>query len=110
MAETKVTRIKASDDAPSKKKVVSTPAKKAPKTNPKTNKSKDGKKSKVFAPFRALGEYFKGAWYELRQVRWPTRGATWSLTGAVLLFTVLLGVLIVLLDILFKYLFELIIG
>lgn len=106
MAETKVTRIKASDDTPSKKKAVATPAKKAPKTK----KSKDGKKLKIFAPFRALGEYFKGAWFELRQVRWPTRGATWSLTGAVILFTVLLGVLIVLLDIFFKYLFELIIG
>lgn len=56
----------------------------------------------------AFGGYFKGAWYELRQVRWPNRRATWSLTLAVIIFSVILGVLIVLCDILFKYLFELI--
>lgn len=64
--------------------------------------------SKLLAPIFALGRYFKGAWYELRQVRWPDRKASWSLTGAVLLFTGLFVVLILLLDLLFKYLFELI--
>jgi preprotein translocase subunit SecE len=61
-------------------------------------------------PFVAFGGYFKGAWFELRQVRWPNRKATWSLTGAVLLFTAFFVVLILLLDVLFKYLFELILG
>ncbi len=65
---------------------------------------------KVLAPFVALGGYFKGAWFELRQVRWPNRRATWSLTGAVLLFTAFFVVLILLLDVLFKYLFEIILG
>ena len=64
--------------------------------------------SKALKPFFALGRYFKGAWYELRQVRWPDRKATWGLTGAVLLFTGFFVVLILLLDVLFKYLFELI--
>lgn len=107
MAETKVTRIKASD-TPSKKKEVK-PASKATNKSTKGKKTPERKQRKIFAPFRALGAYFKGAWFELRQVRWPTRKATWSLTGAVLLFTLLLGVLIILLDLLFKYLFELII-
>jgi preprotein translocase subunit SecE len=65
---------------------------------------------KFLRPFVMIGGYFKGAWFELRQVRWPNRKATWSLTGAVLLFTGFFVVLILLLDVLFKYLFELILG
>jgi preprotein translocase SecE subunit len=56
----------------------------------------------------AIGGYFKGAWTELRLVRWPTRRATWGLTFAVILFSTFFVVIIVLLDILFKFLFELI--
>lgn len=59
-----------------------------------------------FKPFVALGGYFKGAWFELREVRWPTRKATWSLTGAVLVFTAFFMVLILLLDAGYKALFE----
>ncbi|NCQ53841.1 preprotein translocase subunit SecE [Candidatus Saccharibacteria bacterium CG_4_9_14_0_2_um_filter_41_9] len=55
-----------------------------------------------------IGGYFKGSWVELRQVRWPDRKATWSLTFAVLLFTIFFVVMIVLLDAGFKYLFDLI--
>ena len=61
-------------------------------------------------PFRAMGEYFKGAWYELRQVRWPNRRATWSMTLAVLIYSAFFIVIILLLDAGFKYLFELILG
>lgn len=56
----------------------------------------------------ASGRYFKGAWIELRQVRWPNRKATWGLTLAVLLFTAFFFILIVLLDAGFKELFNLI--
>lgn len=56
----------------------------------------------------AMGGYFKGAWVELRLVRWPTRRATWGLTFAVILFSGFFIVVILLLDILFKYLFELV--
>ncbi len=100
-AATTVTRIKAAD----------TKAKPSAKT---VRKQKAIKKAtvrpvpKLLRPFVAIGGYFKGAWFELRQVRWPNRKATWSLTGAVLLFTAFFIVLIVLLDVLFKYLFELI--
>lgn len=58
--------------------------------------------------FRAIGGYFKGAWVELRQVRWPNRRATWGLTGAVILYSAFFVVFVLLLDAGFKYLFELI--
>lgn len=100
---TKVTRIKASDDA----KQVVTSAKASKKAPQKTTVSKEEKKTN---PLVAFGRYFKGAWVELRQVHWPTRKATWSLTFAVLAFTAFFIVLIVLLDAGFKLLFERILG
>jgi preprotein translocase subunit SecE len=60
--------------------------------------------------FAAIGGYFKGAWIELRQVRWPNRRATWSLTGAVLAYTAFFVIIVLLLDAAFKYLFEIILG
>lgn len=99
----RVTRIKASDSAPTKKAVK---AKKVTKKKPVAKKPVP----RGLGPFVALGGYFKGAWVELRQVRWPNRRATWSLTAAVLAFSAFFVILIVLLDILFKYLFELILG
>ncbi len=59
--------------------------------------------------FQHIGRYFKGSWYELKQVRWPSRGATWGLTLAVLIFSGFFVGLIVLLDLGFSSLFELII-
>lgn len=100
-----VTRITASADAPSKK-AVETAVKKD--TAPQVHKNKSVKG--MFKPFLLLGNYFKGAWFELKQVHWPTRKATWSLTGAVIAFTGFFVVLILLLDAGFKYLFELILG
>ncbi|HEX8390628.1 MAG TPA: preprotein translocase subunit SecE [Candidatus Saccharimonadales bacterium] len=57
-------------------------------------------------PLRAFGGYFKGAWKELRQVRWPGRRATWSLTLAVILFSAFFAVVILGLDYVFNYLFQ----
>ena len=117
-SQTKVTRITASDT----EKVV---AKKAPakaakpavvkqKTTKIAKEKKQSTKPSIIknlaAPFIALGGYFKGAWYELQQVTWPNRKATWSLTAALLVFTAFFVVMILLLDALFKYLFELILG
>lgn len=100
---TKVTRIKAADSQPVKSTLKQI---KAPKT---VGISTDKKPiTKFLKPLKALGAYFKGAWFELRQVHWPDRKATWGLTGAVLLFTAFFIVLILLLDMLFKYIFELI--
>lgn len=62
--------------------------------------------SKWTKPFRAIGGYFKGAWVELRQVRWPDRKATWSLTIAVILFSLFFALVILGLDWVFSYLFK----
>ena len=99
-----VTRIKATD---TKKPVAK---KKKPVTKKVASKKSTEKKPapRGLGWLFAIGGYFKGAWFELRQVRWPNRRATWSLTGAVLIFTAFFVVLVVLLDILFKFLFELI--
>lgn len=100
---TKVTRIKASDDV----KATVKPAKTPKKVTPAPTVSEKKKRTN---PIVAIGAYFAGAWYELRQVRWPNRKATWGMTIAVLAFTGFFMVLILLLDALFKYLFELILG
>lgn len=55
---------------------------------------------------RAFGGYFKGSWQELKQVRWPNRRATWSLTLAVILFTTFFIALILALDYGFEQLFK----
>jgi preprotein translocase SecE subunit len=50
--------------------------------------------------------YFEGAWRELKQVRWPDRGATWSLTVAVIAFSLVFAGLILGLDYAFNELFR----
>lgn len=99
--ETKITRITAKEDTVPAKKKASEPAA-ATKDMPAEEKTKN--------PLKLLGRYFKGAWYELKQVRWPTRRATWGLTLAVIVFTAVIATIILLLDALFKYLFELMLG
>lgn len=107
-----VTRISASDGKSSKQSKekpannTKTAAKiKTTKTKSATKITSDDKPSRN--PLKAILGYFVGAWQELRQVHWPTRRATWSLTGAVLAFTAFFVVLILLLDALFKFIFEL---
>lgn len=97
-----VTRIKAKD---TKNEAV----KKLKVAKKETVKSEEPKKTSK-NPVKATGGYFKGAWEELRQVRWPNRRATWSLTAAMLIFTAFFVVLILLLDAFFKYIFQLILG
>lgn len=116
-----VVRIKASaPTAKSKKEKVeeavviksTATAKKAAAGKPVKAKrvKKPGSPKGWMKPLRAIGGYFKGAWEELRQVRWPTRRATWSMTLAVLLYSAFFVTVIMLLDAGFKYLFELILG
>ncbi len=102
----KVTRIKASDEAVAPKKKPAA-KKAAPVASPKTG---DTGEIGIRNPLAPIGRYFKGAWYELKQVRWPNRKATWGLTLAVIAFTAFFVVLILLLDALFKYVFQLILG
>lgn len=120
-----VTRVRAVDSAPVAKKAVKAPAKAKPaKTTTTTvvTAAATTKKRRlprvphvrgvgiVLKPFTAFGRYVKGAWVELKQVRWPTRRATWGMTGAVLLYSAFFTVIILLLDAGFKYLFELILS
>ena len=102
------TRVVESGDTvvPKKQKTDKKSVKVAPKEaqiSKKENKksTKKGKKKKV--------GYFKGAWIELKQVRWSDRKSTWGMTFAVVLFTLFFVVLILLLDAGFKYLFDFII-
>lgn len=98
-----VTRIKAND---TKDAVVKKPKAVNKEIPAKNDQPKKASKN----PLKATGGYFKGAWEELRQVRWPNRRATWSLTAAMLVFTAFFVVLILLLDAFFKYIFQLILG
>ena len=113
MAENKkVTRITANDDAP-KKTVKSTPVVKAKAVAAKKVTKKPVttiETSESANVFVRIGGYFKGAWAELRQVRWPNRRATWALTLAVIVFSVFFMLLITLLDTFFKWIFEIIIA
>ncbi|MFZ1361211.1 MAG: preprotein translocase subunit SecE [Candidatus Saccharimonadales bacterium] len=111
-----VTRIKATDTTPSasvktpKQKSAAAPAEASAKT-PKAAKNPRKRSAKgILRPFVAAKNYFTGAWYELKQVRWPTRKATWSMTLAVLIYSAFFVVLVVLLDITFQYLFDIILG
>ena len=78
---------------------------KKPAVTKKTVKP-DRKPAAWTKPFRAVGGYFKGAWVELRQVRWPDRKATWGLTVAVILFSLFFALVILGLDAVFSYLFK----
>lgn len=135
-ASTKVTRIKANDTASKKSKVSTASSAKSKKTHKVTAQEKADKataehlekltkapsaaeiaaqkaekqSSSRRNPLRAISEYFRGAWYELRQVRWPDRATTWQMTGALLAFVGFFAGIILLLDALFKYLFRLMIG
>lgn len=45
----------------------------------------------VLVPFVAIGNYFKQSWIELKKVKWPNRRATWTMTLAVILFSLFIG-------------------
>lgn len=80
-----------------------------------TRKSKNAAGSKKSTssrrnPLRAVRSYFVGAWQELKQVRWPDRRSTWAMTGALIAFTVVFVIVILLIDYGFSWLFKLIIG
>ena len=107
-----VVRIKAGSSASHKSAMpVATPVEKTPSIQKTAEKQKkSGRKIRGTGPLRSFGGYFIGAWKELRQVRWPNRRATWSLTGAVLAYSAFFVLLVLLLDTGFNYLFELILG
>ena len=97
-----VVRISANDAKPKKQ---TKPKAVTAKSVKNTVARDDNQKRGILAGFFG---YFKGAWQELKLVRWPTRKATWGLTLAVLLFSAFFVVFILLIDAGFKYLFEVI--
>ncbi|MBQ3413681.1 preprotein translocase subunit SecE [Candidatus Saccharibacteria bacterium] len=73
-------------------------------------REESGKKTFIlFRPFVALGRYLRDSWKEIRQVRWPTRKATWKMVLAVLVYTAIFMIFISLLDLFFRWFFSLII-
>ena len=115
----KVTRIKATDA----KTEAKTPAKATKATVKKTVKVKpaiDSTRTKAAEtdkpakrgvnPLRPIARYFKGSWHELMQVRWPDRKSTWSMTGALIAFTIFFVLIILTADFGFSKLFNLILG
>lgn len=88
-----------------KKTVDDTPNQKL-EASPKAARQTTASSFNLLAVIGAPGRYFKNSWNELRQVRWPNRSATWSLTLAVILFTAFFAVIILVLDAGFQYLFK----
>ncbi|HTH72008.1 MAG TPA: preprotein translocase subunit SecE [Candidatus Pristimantibacillus sp.] len=65
--------------------------------------AKLGKKLGKFKFFRVLGyivwpKYFRNSVKELRQVTWPTTRETWQLVLAVIIFSVVFGTIIAIVD------------
>lgn len=65
--------------------------------------AKAGKKLGKFKFFRVLGyilwpKYFRNSVKELRQVTWPTTRETWQLVLAVIIFSVVFGTIIAIVD------------
>ncbi len=120
-----ITRIKAKD-APKEKPEGEPEPKAEPKKTPDTeSKAKKASKEKpaksqpknpgkkpfiLIRPFVYFFRYLRDSWHEIRQVRWPSRKATWKLFFAIIIYTLLIGAIIMLLDVFFTWLFNLIIG
>jgi preprotein translocase subunit SecE len=65
----------------------------------------------VFRPIKFIGHYivppyFRNSWRELKLVTWPTRKQSRQLTLAVIIFSVVLGSFVALLDLGFGKLFK----
>ena len=127
-----VTRIKAkdhpkpeeksSDEIERKVQVESKPtkqedknSKKVARKNAKAEKkaakkaAKAGKKVFIlFRPFCAIGRYFRDSWKEIRQVRWPSRKATWKMVLAIFVYSAVFVIILTLLDAAFTKIFDLI--
>lgn len=61
------------------------------------------KKLGKFKVFRIIGlillpRYVRNSWKELKQVTWPGRRESWQLTTAVIIFSIIFGALVALVD------------
>ena len=97
-----ITRIKSKE----------TPKEKPKKTPKEVEKPKkiDKKPFILVRPLVYFFRYLRDSWKEIRQVRWPSRKATWKLFFAIIIYTFIIGAIIMLLDVFFTWLFNLIIG
>ncbi len=125
-SQNRITRITAGDKAakPKKPSILATAkelagraqtekssaktAKTSAKTKTAASKPKNSKSRRN--PLSAITGYFRGAWQEIKQVRWPDRRSTWGMVGALIVFTAALFLVIILLDYGFAWLFKLIMG
>lgn len=106
-AKPRVARNSAASEVSESKKPATTSTKTVkksskPSTKAKQTDNKSAKRTKkpfiLFRPFIALGRYIRDSWRELRKVEWPSRRATWKMTLAVIVFCVIIGVLVLVLD------------
>lgn len=125
-SQNRITRITAGDKAakPKKPSILATakelagraqaekPSAKTTKTSAKTKTAASNPKNSKSRrnPLSAITGYFRGAWQEIKQVRWPDRRSTWGMVGALIVFTAALFLVIILLDYGFAWLFKLIMG
>ena len=125
-SQNRITRITAGDKAakPKKPSILATAKELAGRAQTEKSSTKTAKtsvKTKTAAskpknskslrnPLSAITGYFRGAWQEIKQVRWPDRRSTWGMVGALIVFTAALFLVIILLDYGFAWLFKLIMG
>ena len=125
-SQSHITRITAGDKAtkPKKPSILATAKELAgraqtEKSSAKTTKSSAKAKTAASSPknsksrrnpLSAITGYFRGAWQEIKQVRWPDRRSTWGMVGALIVCTAALFLVIILLDYGFAWLFKLIMG
>lgn len=98
----KITKVKASEASGKTPKATEKDAKSAVKKAEKANK----KPFILIRPLVYFARYIRDSWREIRQVRWPSRKATWKLFFAILIYTLLFVAVIMLLDALFTWIFE----
>ena len=120
-AKTNITKITANsapkaetETKPEKVEKTAAPIAKTTHKPAKTSKNTEEKPLKeVFIlarPFVAFGRYLRDSWREIRQVRWPNRKATWKMTFAVFIYCAIFMVFILVLDALFTFIFDLLLG
>lgn len=125
-SQNRITRITAGDKAakPKKPSILATAKELAGRAQTEKSSTKTAKtsaKTKTAAsnpknskshrnPLGTITGYFRGAWQEIKQVRWPDRRSTWGMVGALIVFTAALFLVIILLDYGFAWLFKLIMG
>ena len=119
---TKVTRISAKDTSAKSNDEKSEKVTRKVSVSAKNSESKKAvaeKKSKAKAIKKAEKEaakkdkkvgYFRGAFQEIRQVRWPNRKETWKMTLSVIIYVAILAAAIMLLDALLQFIFNKLLG